>query len=464
METIFSIEQLRDDGLAEAEKILRTCVHCGFCTATCPTYVLMGDELDSPRGRIYQIKDMLENGKPAGRELVTHIDRCLSCLSCMSTCPSGVHYMHLVDYARAHINESYDRSFGDKIIRRLLQSVLPYPNRFRLALLGAKLAKPLSPILEALIGSTQLGKRIVAMLRLAPGRIEGPTQTTLPGIFEADGQIVIETALPKDPAGEAIKAPSKRVALLTGCAQPALDSNINAATIRLLNRLGYEVVLAQGEGCCGALVHHMGEEDQAHGQARANIEAWSREIEGNGLDAILITTSGCGTTVKDYGYMFRNDVALKEKAAKISELARDISEFLEEIELPKPDQALPRWTVAYHSACSLQHGQQIKVSPKSLLKKAGLRVKDVPEGHLCCGSAGVYNIMQPDIAGQLKERKVANIDKTRPDLIAAGNIGCITQIGSGTSIPIIHTVELLDWAYGGPKPSKLNDLVVEKPH
>ncbi|HAT85515.1 MAG TPA: glycolate oxidase iron-sulfur subunit [Rhizobiales bacterium] len=459
METNFTLEQLRDDGLAEAEKILRTCVHCGFCTATCPTYVLMGDELDSPRGRIYQIKDMLENGKPAGKELVTHVDRCLSCLSCMSTCPSGVHYMHLVDYARSHINQSYNRSFGDKVMRRLLQTVLPYPNRFRLALLGAKLSKPLLPVLVPLIGNTQLGKRIVAMLRLAPSKIEGPTQTTMPGIFEADEQIMIETDLPRDPADVAIRAPSKRVALLSGCAQPALDSNINGATIRLLNRLGYEVVLAQGEGCCGALVHHMGEEDQAHGQARANIEAWSREIEGDGLDAILITTSGCGTTVKDYGYMFRNDAQLKKKAEKVSVLARDVSEFLEEIELPKPDKALPRLTVAYHSACSLQHGQQVKSAPKTLLNRTGLRVKDVPEGHLCCGSAGVYNIMQPDIAGQLKERKITNIDKTRPDLIAAGNIGCITQIGAGTNTPVVHTIELLDWAYGGPIPQKLDGLL-----
>lgn len=461
METNFSLDQLRDDGLAEAEKILRTCVHCGFCTATCPTYVLMGDELDSPRGRIYQIKDMLENDKPAGKELVTHIDRCLSCLSCMSTCPSGVHYMHLVDYARTHINKSYDRTIGDKIIRRVLQSILPYPNRFRLALLGAKLAKPFLPIIKPILGQTQLGKRILAMLQLTPKTIEGPIKVTLPGSFKANEPVQIETALPKDTSGIELRRSCKRVALLTGCAQPALDSGINAATIRLLNRLGYEVVLAKGEGCCGALVHHMGEEDQAHAQARANIEAWSKEIEAGGLDAILITTSGCGTTVKDYGYMFRNDEGLSEKAAQVSDLARDISQFLEEIELPKPTKALPRLTVAYHSACSLQHGQQVKTAPKTLLKRAGLRVKDVPEGHLCCGSAGVYNIMQPDIAQQLKQRKVDNIDKTRPDIIAAGNIGCITQIGSGTQIPILHTIELLDWAYGGPVPGKLQQFVSE---
>ncbi|MCT4656834.1 MAG: heterodisulfide reductase-related iron-sulfur binding cluster [Cohaesibacter sp.] len=457
METNFSLEQLRDDGLAEAEKILRTCVHCGFCTATCPTYVLMGDELDSPRGRIYQIKDMLENDKPAGPQLVKHVDRCLSCLACMSTCPSGVHYMHLVDHARAHINRTYKRPFADRLIRIILQTVLPYPSRFRFALLGAKLGKPFAGLIKAVAGSSQLGKRLGAMLALAPGRIEGPNTHSLPGSFPAIGESKIKTDAPKDKDGEPRKRLSKRVALLTGCAQPVLDSGINGATIELLNRLGYEVVLAQGEGCCGALVHHMGEEDQAHTQARANIEAWSREIDAGGLDAILITTSGCGTTVKDYGYMFRNDPLLKDKAAIVSDLARDISQFLEEINLPKPEKKLPRLTVAYHSACSLQHGQQVKTAPKTLLSRAGLRVKDVPEGHLCCGSAGVYNIMQPDIAGQLRDRKVANIDKTKPDLIAAGNIGCITQIGSGTEIPIIHTVELLNWAYGGEKPEKLKE-------
>ena len=462
METNFSLEQLRDNGLAEAEKILRTCVHCGFCTATCPTYVLMGDELDSPRGRIYQIKDMLENDKPAGPELVTHIDRCLSCLSCMSTCPSGVHYMHLVDYTRTHINQTYDRSFGDKLLRRILQMVLPYPKRFRFALLGAKLAKPVLPLLNGLTGKSEFANRLSAMLRLVPGKIEGPNQVTLPGLFSAQGESQIETAPVKDIKGEPVSAPSKRVALLTGCAQPVLDSGINGATIRLLNRLGYDVVLAEGEGCCGALVHHMGEEDQAHGQARTNIEAWSREIDKGGLDAILITTSGCGTTVKDYGYMFRNDPELKGKAETVSSLARDISQFLEEIELPKPVTALPRLTVAYHSACSLQHGQQVKTAPKTLLKRAGLRVKDVPEGHLCCGSAGVYNIMQPDIANELKERKLTNIDKTKPDLIAAGNIGCITQIGSGAQVPILHTIELLDWAYGGPTPDKIAHILAQR--
>ncbi len=445
METNFSLTQLRDDGLAEAEKILRTCVHCGFCTATCPTYVLMGDELDSPRGRIYQIKDMLENDKPASPELVKHVDRCLSCLSCMSTCPSGVHYMHLVDYARTHINKSYKRPLMDRLIRQVLQAILPYPNRFRLALMGAKLGKPFAPLIKATMGASQIGKRMVAMLSLAPSSIEGPVQATMPGRFPPTG-----------------KANGKRIILMTGCAQPVLDSGINGATISLLTRLGYEIVLPEGEGCCGALVHHMGEESQSHAQARNNIEIWSEEIDQGSLEAIVITASGCGTTVKDYGYMFRNDEALKDKAKAVSDLTRDISEFLEELDLPKPERKLPRLTVAYHSACSLQHGQQVKTAPKTLLSRAGLRVKDVPEGHLCCGSAGVYNIMQPEIATQLKTRKLANIDKTRPDLIAAGNIGCLTQIGSGAQVPVVHTVELLNWAYGGEQPTKLAHLLEAK--
>ena len=444
METNFSLEQLRDEGLAEAEKILRTCVHCGFCTATCPTYVLMGDELDSPRGRIYQIKDMLEHGKPASPELVKHVDRCLSCLSCMSTCPSGVHYMHLVDYTRSAINKSYKRSFGDRLMRQTLTMILPYPNRFRWALWGAKLARPFLPLVRKLGNSHTLMRRLAAMLALTPKTIEAPNNTSQPGMFSPEGE-----------------SNGKRVILMSGCAQPVLDSGINGATISLLTRLGYEVILPKGEGCCGALVHHMGEEEQALEQARTNIEVWSPEIEGEGIEAILITASGCGTNVKDYGYMFRNDPTIKGRAARVSELTRDITEFLEEVALPKPDKALPRLTVAYHSACSLQHGQQIKSAPKTLLSRAGLRVKDVPEGHLCCGSAGVYNIMQPEIADQLKARKLANIDKTRPDLIAAGNIGCLTQIGSEARIPVVHTVELLNWAYGGAMPKKLATLAEE---
>jgi glycolate oxidase iron-sulfur subunit len=439
MQTSFTPAQLASDPrLPASEKILRNCVHCGFCTATCPTYLLLGDELDSPRGRIYLIKDMLENGKPATAEVVKHIDRCLSCLACMTTCPSGVHYMHLVDHARARIEETFRRPWHDRLMRRVLSAILPYPNRFRLSILAARLTRPLA----GLFGQVPaLGPRLRAMLELAPG-LTPPRSEAEPGrVFAAPAR-------------------KGRVALLTGCAQPVLNPLINEATIRLLNRHGIEVVLPKGEGCCGALVHHMGDEAGGHGFAAANIDAWTREIEGEGLDAILITASGCGTTIKDYGFMFRNDPAYADKAARVSALAKDITEYLETLETVPVRRFDLR--VAYHSACSMQHGQQLKEGPKRLLKAAGFAVAEVPEGHICCGSAGVYNILQPEIAGQLRTRKVGNILKTRPDLVATGNIGCMTQIGrgfieGGHEVPVVHTAELLDWATGGPMPVALEE-------
>jgi glycolate oxidase iron-sulfur subunit len=442
MQTNFTPEALAaDPRMTASEKILRTCVHCGFCTATCPTYLLLGDELDSPRGRIYLIKDMLENGKPATAEVVKHIDRCLSCLSCMTTCPSGVHYMHLVDHARAHIEETYTRGRADRLIRKVLSLILPYPGRFRLAMFGARLAKPFTGLFARLPGN--LGTRLKAMLDLAP--------TSLPGRSHMEG--------PQNFAPTGTR--KKRVAILSGCAQPVLNPGINEATIRLLTRHGVEVVLPKGEGCCGALVHHMGDDHASHGFAARNIDAWTAEIDGEGLDAIIITTSGCGTTVKDYGFMFRDDPVWAAKAAKVSALAKDITEFVETLELAPVIR--PGLTVAYHSACSMQHGQQLKDGPKRLLVAAGFKVKEPAEGHICCGSAGVYNILQPEIAGQLRTRKTANIARTKPDLVATGNIGCMTQIAkgfaeAGATTPIVHTVELLDWATGGPMPAGLKGV------
>jgi glycolate oxidase iron-sulfur subunit len=438
MQTNFTPAQLANPQIATSEKILRTCVHCGFCTATCPTYLLLGDELDSPRGRIYLVKDMLENGKPANAEVVKHLDRCLSCLSCMTTCPSGVHYMHLIDHARAHIEETFQRPWHDRMMRSILAWVLPYPGRFRLALAGAFYGRLAKPVLERL---PVVGARLGAMLSLAPASVPPRTTAAAGDIFPATG------------------TRKQRVAILTGCAQPVLKPSINDATIRLLTRFGVEVVLPKGEGCCGALVHHMGREHEGHTFAKANIDAWMREIEGEGLDAIVITASGCGTTIKDYGHMLRDDLAYAAKAARVSALAKDITEVLADLPLPA---AGPRGlSVAYHSACSMQHGQKITDAPKKLLKAAGFTVKDVPEGHICCGSAGVYNILQPEIAGQLRARKVKNIERTRPDLIATGNIGCMTQIGKGTAIPIVHTVELLDWATGGPLPPALEEAGIK---
>jgi glycolate oxidase iron-sulfur subunit len=428
MQTHFSLAQLADPHLAEADKILRACVHCGFCTATCPTYVLLGDELDSPRGRIYLIKDMLENGRPATAEVVKHIDRCLSCLSCMTTCPSGVHYMHLVDHARAHIERTYRRPFADRLLRGLLATLLPNPRLFGPALLLGWLGKPLAPLFQA-VGLSSYA----AMLRLA--RRPHPAVLGERRVFPAEG------------------ARRGRVALMSGCANDVLDPAINEATVRILTRHGIEVVTAEGEGCCGSLVHHMGREKEALARARANIDAWMREIDGAGLDAVVINASGCGTTVKDYGFMLRSDPAYADKAARIAGLARDICEYL--ATLPLAPVVRPDLTVAYHAACSLQHGQRIVRQPKELLSKLGYVVKDVPEGHLCCGSAGTYNIVHADIALKLRDRKIARIEQLAPDVIAAGNIGCITQIATGTALPVVHPVVLLDWATGGPAPAGL---------
>jgi glycolate dehydrogenase iron-sulfur subunit len=438
MQTNFSLTQLADPQTAAAEKILRACVHCGFCTATCPTYVLLGDELDSPRGRIYLIKEMLEQAKPATREVVKHIDRCLSCLSCMTTCPSGVHYMHLVDHARERIEKTYKRPLADRFLRALLARVLTDPAKFRLAVVAGLIARPFAPLLNA-IGL----KRMAAMLRLTPPRKPAPPVDRVGKVYPAQGHR------------------RGRVALLSGCINPVLAPSTDEAAIRLLNRHGVDVVVAAGEACCGSLPHHIGREAEALAFARNNIDAWTREIEGAGLDAILITVSGCGTVIKDYGFMLRADKAYAEKAARVSALAKDVSEYLARLALA-PVRDMRGLTLAYHSACSLQHGQKVTREPKELLSKAGFTVKDVPEGHLCCGSAGTYNIMQPDLARALGTRKVANIEALAPDVIAAGNIGCITQIAAGTGIPVVHTVELLDWATGGPAPEVLRELAARR--
>ncbi len=430
MQTSFTLAQLADPDIAESEKILRACVHCGFCTATCPTYVLDGNELDSPRGRIYLIKDMLEHDSPATLEVVRHLDRCLSCLACMTTCPSGVHYMHLVDHARVHIERTYRRPLAERLLRALLATLMPYPQRFRLALAASLVGKPFAPIAHA------LGlNRLAAMLGLAPWRL--PQRPLAPQTFSASG------------------GPKRgRVILLPGCVNDLLAPQINAAAIRVLTHHGVEVVVADGTGCCGALVHHIGREREALAQARANIDAWTAVANA---DAIVITASGCGTTVKDYGFMLRTDPAYAEHAARCSSLTKDITEYVATLPL-KADAAAPGLVVAYHSACSLQHGQRVTREPKEVLGRLGFTVKDVPDGHLCCGSAGTYNILQPDIARRLRERKVGTIERLRPDVIAAGNIGCITQIAAGTALPIVHTVELIDWATGGPCPQRLQGV------
>lgn len=434
MQTNFSPAQLADPGVAASEMVIRKCVHCGFCTATCPTYVLLGDELDSPRGRIYLIKEMLENERKPTAEVVKHIDRCLSCLSCMTTCPSGVNYMHLIDHARAYVEQHHRRPWHQRLLRTLLAAILPHPGRFRLALRLARLARPLAPLLDR---SPAL-RPLAAMLTLAPRNPPSVPIVESTPMAGAKGRII----------------------LLRGCAEPVLKPAYRAAAVRLLSRAGYAISVAEGEGCCGALVHHLGREAQSLDAARRNIDAWTREIDKGDLVAILVTASGCCTTIKDYGYMLRNDPAYAGKAERVSALAKDISELLAVAELPPADGK--GLTVAYHPACSLQHGQKVTEAPESLLQAAGFTVRLPADAHLCCGSAGTYNILQPELAGQLGDRKVATLHALGADVIATGNVGCAMQIGQRTGLPVVHTVELLDWATGGPAPDALKHLDVKK--
>ena len=435
METNFTKQQLKDKDNKSSEKILRKCVHCGFCNTTCPTYDLLRDELDGPRGRIYLIKDMIENNKPANENIVKHIDRCLSCYSCMTTCPSGVNYMHLIDHGRMHIEKTYKRSFGDRFVRNLLSKIIPYPFRFKLIGILTLFVKPISFIFQ---------KKISEMIKLMP--LNFPKRS-LPKM--------------KIYLSEKRKKPVARVALLTGCVQQVLAPQINEATIRLLNRHNIEVVVPKGIGCCGSLDHHLGKSDLARETFKKNILIWHEEYLKNGLDAIISNTSGCGTTLKDYGFIFRWDDELKKKAKKISELTKDISEYLDEnvkLNFIKNKQNTKGYKIAYHSACSMQHGQKIHNIPMNLIRKTGNEVFDVPQGHFCCGSAGTYNLLQSDIAKKLLKNKILNINKINPQFIATGNIGCITQIANGTRIPILHTVEVIDWYTGGPKPKVLRHL------
>ncbi|WP_411287218.1 glycolate oxidase subunit GlcF [Phenylobacterium sp.] len=420
MRTAFTPEQLAEPETAASQANIRKCVHCGFCTATCPTYVLLGDERDSPRGRIELIRAMLEDGGAPTKATVTHIDRCLSCLACNTTCPSGVDYGQLIGHARGHIETHYKRPWTERTLRALIPAVLTRPRRLAAALIAGRLARPLEPLFRAL----RLGP-LAALLRLTPSST-GPALDRA-RLFQAQGER------------------RGRVALLQGCVEPALAPQVRAAAIRLITRAGFDVVLADGEGCCGALSEHLGRTDEARGFARANIEAWAQAGE---LDAIVTTAAGCGTTLKGYGHL------LGEDGAPAAALARDILEFVAEIGLPPVTQKT-RLSVAYHAPCSLQHGQQIKTTPPALLAQAGFEVRHVPEGHLCCGSAGAYNILQPDLASQLRDRKVANIEKVAAHVVSAGNVGCMAQLAPALSAPVVHPVELLDWATGGPLPDAI---------
>ena len=432
MQTRFTAQQLENPAVAASEPILRKCVHCGFCTATCPTYVLLGDELDSPRGRIYLIKEMLENDRPATSAVVQHIDRCLSCLSCMTTCPSGVHYQHLIDHARVHVERTYRRPLPERWLRSALAAILPYPRRVRAALAAAALVRPFARLMPA---------PLRAMLELAPRRRAAE---------QAERDSPARSAAPR----------RKRVALVTGCVQTVIAPEINAATIRLLERCGVEVVRV--DGCCGALVHHLGKERRAESLAAALVERLHGELEGAGLDAVVANASGCGTHVKDFGYLFRDDARLAARAAAVSAKARDVTEVLAELGLPPVMRRAAPLAVAYHSACSMQHGQKVEQPPRALLAAAGFAVKEIAEGHLCCGSAGTYNVLQPELATRLRDRKLGHVARTGAAVVATGNVGCITQLRAGGAA-VVHTVELLDWATGGPRPPGLASEATNDP-
>jgi glycolate oxidase iron-sulfur subunit len=430
MQTKFNAAHLADPTTAAAAGAIRNCVHCGFCTATCPTYVLLGDELDSPRGRIYLIKEMLETSARPSAQVVKHLDRCLSCLACETHCPSGVSYRRIIDKGRTYVEERFRRPLSDRALRAVLAALLPHRGRFRIALLVGALAQPLAGWFERIPSL----RPMASLLRLR--RAAKLLRSSTPNTF----------------AVQRPSAPGLRVGLACGCVEPVLDPAIQQATARLLQRAGCEIIRAKREGCCGALSHHMGREAEALSLARANVDAWHRELEaGPPLAAIVVTASGCGPVIRDYGYLLRNDPQYAVKAARVSALACDLSELLDRIGLP-PIRRVPPTIVGYHAACSLQHGQRVATAPARLLADAGFEVRLPEEAHLCCGSAGVYNILQPDIAARLGALKAQALRALDVDVVATGNIGCMVQIRAASGLPVAHLAQLLDWATGGPMP------------
>ena len=423
METRFTSAQLSDPETAASRGEIRKCVRCGFCTATCPTYVLLGDERDSPRGRIELIRAMLERGGRPTKEEVTHIDRCLSCLACVTTCPSGVDYGQLIGHARAHVEAHYPRPVWERALRWAIPQVLTRPGRLKAGLALGRAVQGLTPWFERARLTS-----LAALLRLVPEPTKAPRGA---GLYPA------------------VEEPRGRVILLQGCVEPAMAPQVREAAIRLLARAGFDVVLVAGEGCCGAISEHLGRAAEAREMARRNVRAWAAAGE---VDAIVTTAAGCGTTLKAY------DHVLGETGAGVAAKARDILEFLAEAGLPEVVNRTDL-AVAYHAPCSLQHGQKVTAAPQRLLAQAGFDVRAVPEGHLCCGSAGVYNILQPELAGALRDRKAANIVRTGAKVVAAGNVGCMAQIAPAVDAVVLHPVELLDWATGGPRPLALDELV-----
>ena len=437
MQTHFTDAQLADPKIQEADAILRKCVHCGFCTATCPTYVMTGDERDSARGRIWMLREVLESPDKVSADTGYHIDRCLGCLSCMSTCPSGVDYNHLVEIGREKLDEIVPRSLGDRAMRGMLATIIPHAGRFHFMVRLAALGRLVRPILPRIMRA--------ALAKLPK---------SVPPLDPIGARTTTYTPQAKPGKGEKAGASIKRVALLAGCAQRTLDPAINASTIRVLNRLGIEVVVRKEAHCCGALAHHIGQPKQADSAVRATITAWRDEIAAGGLDAIIVNASGCGTMVKDYGHLMGNDPEVGTAARNISAMTMDITELLAAVgieDIIEPAPVGGRGVIAYHSACSLQHGQKIHDMPQSLLRAAGFTVTQPLNPHLCCGSAGVYNILQAEMADGLRERKLDSLRATKAPYVAAGNIGCITQLDED-SLPVRHTVQYIDWASGGPSP------------
>ncbi|MDH5513024.1 MAG: glycolate oxidase subunit GlcF [Gammaproteobacteria bacterium] len=386
----------------EANAILRTCVHCGMCNATCPTYQLLGDELDGPRGRIYLIKQMLEGAEVSGRTL-THLDRCLTCRNCETTCPSGVRYGRLLDIGRTLAEQKIARSWPDRLTRRLLRGVIPHPGRFTPLLRLGQMFRPFLPV--AL-------KRKVPALRRA-------------GNWPKSGH-------------------PRRMLVLEGCVQPAMAPDINAGAARVLDRIGISLMAAPGAGCCGAASHHTSGVSEGLDFARRNIDAWWPHVEA-GAEAIVMTASGCGVHVKEYAHLLKDDPAYAAKAGRISALTKDIGEILSQEDLSKLYSGVkPALKVAFHSPCSLQHGQKLNGVVERILRASGVTLTVVPDAHLCCGSAGTYSLLQRTLARQLLAAKVASLASGSPDVIATANIGCLAHLQGGTSLPVRHWVEVLD--------------------
>jgi glycolate oxidase iron-sulfur subunit len=423
MRTAFSLAQLADPHLADAEKNLRACVHCGICTATCPTYVLLGDERDGPRGRIVMMQQMLEQGGAPTEETVLHIDRCLSCFGCRTACPSGVDYPRLIGVSRAHIQTHYTRPIGERALRWLIANVLTRPKIARAALLVAKLGSPFAFLL--------------------PGRLRVMAFTGAAMKTGSAGHEKIE-----------ISANARRIALMPGCVQKVLAPQIDEAVARLLARRGFALVPLEGAGCCGSLVHHLGREDDTKAWACRAIESFERAGGSDAFEAILISATGCSSHLKDLAHLFSGDAEWQPRAARFAAMVKDFSELVTPRSVTPPG----RLCVAYHAPCSLQHGLRLGGANEALLEAAGFEVLPIPEGHLCCGSAGSYSILQPKLANDLRARKLSHALSTRPDMIASANIGCLEHLAGPDAPPLIHVAELIDWAEGGPMPAAINQI------